>query len=164
MLNGAERLKCRLSDPQLPEQTELEEQVVEGGSSGAPVPARTGTPARGAWTGRRPAAAVGSHTHRRAAPRRDLSELDGVVAVGAVPSCLGCAVVDRPHGSRPLLTPPPVEAVALGALSLTPGVSIRDVLQHGVSIRTWDPRSQRHQWHPLFVAGQPGRAWNRSTW
>ena len=55
----------------------------------------------------------------------------------------------------PLVTPPPVEAVALGALSLTPGVSIRDVLQRGVSLRTWDQRTKKHRWHPLFVAGQP---------
>ena len=55
----------------------------------------------------------------------------------------------------PLLTPAPVEAVALGALQLTPGVAIRDVLQHGVSLRFWDQRSNNHRWHPLFVAGQP---------
>lgn len=48
----------------------------------------------------------------------------------------------------------PVEAVALGALALTPGVRIRDVLSRGVSLRCWDRRSQSHRWHPLFVAGQ----------
>lgn len=48
----------------------------------------------------------------------------------------------------------PVEAVALGALALTPGVQIRDVLSHGVSLRCWEQRSSRHLWHPLFVAGQ----------
>jgi molecular chaperone DnaK (HSP70) len=48
----------------------------------------------------------------------------------------------------------PVEAVALGALALTPGVQVRDVLSHGVSLRCWEQRSGRHQWHPLFVAGQ----------
>jgi len=40
-------------------------------------------------------------------------------------------------------------------LQLTPGVQVRDVLQHGVSLRTWDQRSGAHRWHPLFVAGQP---------
>ena len=49
----------------------------------------------------------------------------------------------------------PVEAVALGALSLTPGVRIRDVLARGVSLRCWDQRSGTHRWQPLFVAGQP---------
>jgi len=48
----------------------------------------------------------------------------------------------------------PVEAVALGALALTPGVRLRDVLSRGVSLRCWDRRSGIHRWHPLFVAGQ----------
>ncbi len=48
----------------------------------------------------------------------------------------------------------PVEAVALGALALTPGVRVRDVLAEGVSLRCWDQRSSRHRWHPLFLAGQ----------
>jgi len=53
-----------------------------------------------------------------------------------------------------LLTPPPVEAVVKGALSLTPNVTIRDILRDGVSLRCWDKKSQKHIWHPLFVAGQ----------
>jgi hypothetical protein len=48
----------------------------------------------------------------------------------------------------------PVEAVALGALALTPGVRLQDVLARGVSLRCWDRRSGRHHWHPLFVPGQ----------
>lgn len=48
----------------------------------------------------------------------------------------------------------PVEAVALGALALTPGVQVKDVLARGVSLRCWEQRSGRHHWHPLFVAGQ----------
>ena len=55
----------------------------------------------------------------------------------------------------PLRTPPPMEAVASGALSLTPGVQILDLLQRGISLRCWDRRSNRHHWHPLFMAGQP---------
>lgn len=54
----------------------------------------------------------------------------------------------------PLRGERPVEAVALGALALTPGVRLRDVLTRGVSLRTWDRRSRGHRWHPLFVAGQ----------
>jgi molecular chaperone DnaK (HSP70) len=54
----------------------------------------------------------------------------------------------------PILDPRPVEAVALGALALTPGVAVRDVLARGVSLRCWDQRSGRHRWHPLFLAGQ----------
>ncbi|MFN9619125.1 MAG: Hsp70 family protein [Synechococcaceae cyanobacterium] len=54
----------------------------------------------------------------------------------------------------PLRGERPVEAVALGALALTPGVRLRDVLSRGVSLRIWDQRSRSHRWHPLFVAGQ----------
>lgn len=54
----------------------------------------------------------------------------------------------------PLRDERPVEAVALGALSLTPGVRVRDVLSRGVSLRCWDQRGGRHHWHPLFLAGQ----------
>jgi molecular chaperone DnaK (HSP70) len=48
----------------------------------------------------------------------------------------------------------PVEAVAMGALALTPGLQLRDVLSHGVSLRCWDQRAGTHRWHPLFLAGQ----------
>jgi molecular chaperone DnaK (HSP70) len=54
----------------------------------------------------------------------------------------------------PLRGERPVEAVAMGALALTPGVRVRDVLARGVSLRCWDRRSGRHRWHPLFLAGQ----------
>ncbi|MEA5475472.1 Hsp70 family protein [Synechococcus sp. CCY9201] len=62
-------------------------------------------------------------------------------------------------GAIPLRDERPVEAVVLGALALTPGVQIRDVLAQGVSLRCWDRRSNRHHWHPLFV---PGQAWPTS--
>ncbi|MFM1799184.1 MAG: hypothetical protein RLZZ117_1462 [Cyanobacteriota bacterium] len=55
----------------------------------------------------------------------------------------------------PLRDERPVAAVALGALALTPGVRIQDVLSQGVSLRVWDQRSRCHLWHPLFLAGQP---------
>ncbi|WP_010310860.1 Hsp70 family protein [Synechococcus sp. CB0101] len=55
----------------------------------------------------------------------------------------------------PLRGERPVEAVALGALRLTPGVVVRDVLDRGVSLRCWDQRSSEHRWHPLFLPGQP---------
>ncbi|MCP9849114.1 Hsp70 family protein [Cyanobium sp. Morenito 9A2] len=54
----------------------------------------------------------------------------------------------------PLRDERPIEAVALGALALTPGVQVRDVLTRGVSLRCWDRRSFEHRWHPLFLAGQ----------
>jgi molecular chaperone DnaK (HSP70) len=54
----------------------------------------------------------------------------------------------------------PVEAVALGALALTPGLQLRDVLSHGVSLRCWDQRAGDHRWHPLFL---PGQGWPSAT-
>ncbi len=57
-------------------------------------------------------------------------------------------------GAIPLRDQRPVEAVALGALALTPGVRLKDVLARGVSLRCWDQRGGEHRWHPLFLAGQ----------
>jgi molecular chaperone DnaK (HSP70) len=59
-------------------------------------------------------------------------------------------------GTIPIQPNRPVEAVALGALALTPGVRVQDVLCRGVSLRCWDRRSNRHHWHPLFL---PGQSW-----
>ena len=56
--------------------------------------------------------------------------------------------------SIPFLTPPPIEAIALGALRLTPGVQVKDVLNKGVSLRCWNKKNEKHIWHPLFLAGQ----------
>ena len=85
-----------------------------------------------------------------------LADLHGVVAVGGgarIP--LFRQWLEEQTKPAPLLTPPPVEAVAVGALRLTPGVSVRDVLHRGVSLRFWDQRSEQHIWHPIFLAGQP---------
>tara|TARA_Y100001970_G_scaffold294309_1_gene450275 strand:+ start:2330 stop:3940 length:1611 start_codon:yes stop_codon:yes gene_type:complete len=53
-----------------------------------------------------------------------------------------------------ILTPAPIEAVAKGALSLTPRVSIKDLLQRDILLRIWNKKFQRHDWHPLFFVGQ----------
>ncbi len=57
--------------------------------------------------------------------------------------------------SIPFLTPPPIEAIALGALHLTPGVQVKDVLNKGISLKCWNKKNEKHIWHPLFLAGQP---------
>jgi molecular chaperone DnaK (HSP70) len=49
---------------------------------------------------------------------------------------------------------PPIESVALGALSMTPGVKIKDILNKGISIRLFNRREQKHFWHPIFCKGQ----------
>jgi len=84
-----------------------------------------------------------------------LGDVDAVLPVGGTSRmplirrwleerCAGVSILDQ-H---------PVEAIAVGALALTPGVRIKDVLGQGVSLRCWDSRSEAHRWHPLFLAGQ----------
>ena len=50
--------------------------------------------------------------------------------------------------------PPPIESIALGALAMTPGVRIKDILNKGISIRLFNKREQKHFWHPIFFKGQ----------
>ena len=51
-------------------------------------------------------------------------------------------------------SPPPIESIALGALGMTPGVKIKDILNKGLSIRLFNRREQKHFWHPIFCKGQ----------
>ncbi len=51
-------------------------------------------------------------------------------------------------------SPPPIESISLGALALTPGVKIKDILNKGLSIRIFNRREQKHFWHPIFCKGQ----------
>ena len=51
-------------------------------------------------------------------------------------------------------SPPPIESIALGALAMTPGVKIKDILNKGLSIRLFNRREQKHFWHPIFYKGQ----------
>ena len=51
-------------------------------------------------------------------------------------------------------SPPPIESIALGALAMTPGVQIKDILNKGLSIRLLNKREQKHFWHPIFYKGQ----------
>ena len=156
-LEAAERLKCRLSDPDLPEQTELVEQVPNADEAQLRL-SRRNLDALLNERGLGQALEQLLETTLTGGRRHgcDLGELDGIVAVGGgaqLPWLRRWLAANT--APAPLVTPPPVEAVAVGALSLTPGVSIRDVLQNGVSLRTWDQRTQSHRWHPLFVGGQP---------
>ena len=157
LLQAAERLKCRLSTCER-EDEELLELIRDGG--GATLELRLD---------RRRLEAL---LHQRglleeldalleavaAAARRegvDLARIDAVLPVGGSSRI---PLIRRWLGERlpavPLRGERPVEAVALGALALTPGVQLRDVLARGVSLRCWDRRSSRHHWHPLFLAGQ----------
>ena len=51
-------------------------------------------------------------------------------------------------------SPPPIESIALGALAMTPGVKIKDILNKGLSIRLLNKREKTHFWHPIFCKGQ----------
>ncbi len=85
----------------------------------------------------------------------ELKDLDSVVLVGGgsrIP--LIKKYLSNICDSIPFLTPPPIEAIALGALNLTPGVQVKDVLNKGVSLRCWNKKNKKHIWHPLFLAGQ----------
>ena len=85
----------------------------------------------------------------------DLADIDAVLPVGGGSRLpLIRQWLEQRCAPLPLRGERPVEAVALGALALTPNVRLRDVLHRGVSLRCWDRRRQRHHWHPLFVAGQ----------
>ncbi len=84
-----------------------------------------------------------------------LEDLDGVMLIGGgsqIP--LLKKWLKEQTSPNNLLTPPPIEAVAIGALTLTPGVKVRDILSRGISLRCWDKRAESHIWHPLFVRGQ----------
>ena len=85
----------------------------------------------------------------------ELKDLDSVVLVGGgsrIPLIKN--YLSDICNSIPFLTPPPIEAIALGALKLTPGVQVKDVLNKGVSLRCWNKKNEKHIWHPLFLAGQ----------
>ena len=157
LLNAAERLKCRLSDTALAEREPLMELAVDEQEHVL----RLSRSELNTLLMERGFGDALEHLLEAclAGGRRNncnLEDLEGVVAVGGGAQLpLLRQWLTEHTAPAPLLTPPPVEAVALGALQLTPGVSIRDVLQHGVSLRFWDQRSNSHRWHPLFVAGQP---------
>ena len=51
-------------------------------------------------------------------------------------------------------SPPPIESIAIGALAMTPGVKVKDILNKGLSIRLFNKREQKHFWHPIFCKGQ----------
>jgi molecular chaperone DnaK (HSP70) len=86
----------------------------------------------------------------------DLARIDAVLPVGGSSRIPWVRRVLREAlPTVPFRDERPVAAVAMGALALTPGVRIKDVLRQGVCLRVWDQRSRGHRWHPLFVAGQP---------
>ncbi|MFM7315263.1 MAG: Hsp70 family protein [Cyanobium sp.] len=157
LLQAAERLKCRLSDCEREDEERLELVVRDGAP---PLELRLDRRRLEELLRRRGLLreldalleSVG------AAARREGLELGRIDAVLPVGGGSRLPMIRRWIEERlpavPLRGERPVEAVALGALALTPGVQLRDVLARGTSLRCWDRRSSRHLWHPLFLAGQ----------
>ena len=160
LLNAAERLKCRLSDSALSERESITE-LASSKDLVRPATLRMDRQTlsqllsdRGLFTALE---GLLEQTLKDAELRGCRSEdLDAVVLVGGgahLPQLKEWLKQTLP--STPMLTPPPMEAVARGALSLTPGVRMQDLLQKGISLRCWNRRSHAHHWHPLFLRGQP---------
>ena len=160
LLNAAERLKCRLSDSALAER----ETVTELASSRdldrpAPLSMNRQTFSqllsdRGFFSALEGLLEQTLKDAELKGCRRE--DLDAVVMVGGgahLPQLREWLEQTLPSTS--MLTPPPMAAVAQGALSLTPGVRMQDLLQKGISLRCWNRRSHAHHWHPLFLRGQP---------
>lgn len=157
LLQAAERLKCRLSVCE-----REDEQLLELASTATGAPLELRLDRRGLEELLRERGLLSELEALleavAAAARReglDLARIDAVLPVGGSSRI---PLIRRWLSERlpavPLRGERPVEAVALGALALTPGVQLRDVLARGVSLRCWDRRSSRHHWHPLFLAGQ----------
>ena len=53
--------------------------------------------------------------------------------------------------------PPPIESIALGALAMTPGVIIKDILNKGLSIRLFNEENKNTSGIPFFVKVKRGQ-------
>ena len=160
LLNAAERLKCRLSSPDVGAEETLSE-LASGIDLAQPITLSLNRNQFHALLERRGLLKVleGLLDRTLASARQQCcrpEDLNAVVAVGGGAHLpLMRQWLSETMQPVPLLTPPPIQAVATGALNLTPGVRIRDLLQKGVYLRCWDRRSNAHHWHPLFLSGQP---------
>ena len=160
LLNAAERLKCRLSNSDRSERETLIE-LASSRDLEHPVQLRMDRQTfsqllsdRGLFTALEGLLEQTLKEAELKGCRRE--DLDAVVLVGGgahLPQLKQW--LEQALPSTPMLTPPPMAAVAKGALSLTPGVRLQDLLQKGISLRCWNRRSHAHHWHPLFMRGQP---------
>ena len=160
LLNTAEKLKCRLSQENLSETEYLLERVPSEEDQTSLELRLNKMQFEEILIGRGFISSLETLLEKSLAGARankcSLEDLNGVVLVGGgtrIPLFKKWAI--KKISPIPVLTPPPIEAVAVGALKLTPGVRIKDVLQKGVSLKCWDEGRQEHFWHPLFLPGQP---------
>ncbi len=85
----------------------------------------------------------------------NLNELNSVILVGGgtqIPLIRNWIKYKLPE--IVIKYPPPIESISLGALSLTPGVKIKDILSKSILIRLFNKRENKHFWHPIFYKGQ----------
>ncbi len=160
LLNAAERLKCRLSNQNLKKSELLTEFVISKGSKEKQILKLNINELNQLLIKRHLLSTLDNLLEETLAGGRSngckLEDIHGVIAVGGGSRVLLLKEwLKQKTKPIPLITPPPVEAVAIGAIELTPGVQVRDVLQRGISLRCWEQRSEKHFWHPLFLKGQP---------
>ncbi|WP_320676189.1 Hsp70 family protein [Prochlorococcus sp. MIT 1300] len=160
LLNAAEALKCRLSDQTLKDSETILEVAAETTNTSKKSLRLSRNELERLLIERGLLECLEGLLKQTLASGRangcDLKDLHAIVTVGGgtqiplIKNWLKTQV--KP---TKLITPPPIEAVAIGALKLTPGVTIRDVLKRGVSLRCWEKRTNQHIWHPIFLPGQP---------
>ncbi len=160
ILNAVEKLKCKLSDISISETQILSEELITDSLSGDTELLRLSRIELEELLMKNGLIKSLQKLFEQTLSRGrsngcDLEDLTGVILVGGgsrIP--LIKEWLNKQLKSSILLTPPPIEAVVLGALRLTPGVEIKDVLSKGVAIRCWDQKTNKHIWHPIFLPGQ----------
>ncbi|KGG14809.1 MULTISPECIES: Hsp70 family protein [unclassified Prochlorococcus] len=160
LLDTAEKLKCRLSNQDISETKKLSEEIFINDQEGTKKFTLMRLEFEELLQEKGFFKSMSKLLEQTLAQGRsngfEMADLTGVVIVGGGSQI---PVIKRwllnKVGKQNLLLPPPVEAVAIGAIKLTPGVTIRDVLNRGISLRFWDQKTNSHMWHPLFLPGQP---------
>ncbi len=162
ILNAAERLKCRLSDTNISDTKKLTENVLldPRNLNDYYLLELTRAEFEDLLVANNFFKSMSKLLEQTLAKGRakgcEKEDLTGVILVGGgsrIPAIKRWLLMQ--FGENKVITPPPIEAVAKGALKLTPGVMIRDVLNQGVALRFWDQKTNKHIWHPLFFPGQP---------
>ncbi len=160
LLNAAEKLKCKLSDLKLNKNQKITEEVFIKSEYESKEFSLRRVELEDLLKDKGLFKSISNLLEQTLAMGRsngcELEDLTGVVIVGGgsqIPSIKNFLI--EKVGQTKLLVPPPIETVAVGALKLTPGVMVRDVLHKGVSLRYWDQKKKQHNWHPLFFSGQP---------
>ncbi len=160
ILNSAEKLKCKLSDTRVSDTKTLSEEAIINEAGHSVLLKLRRIDLEDLLENKGLIASLQKLLDKTLARGRangcELDDLNGIVLVGGgsqLPLIKKWLAKQVPASK--FLTPPPIEAVALGALKLTPGVTVKDVLNKGVSIQCWDQKTNSHIWHPIFLPGQP---------